>query len=64
MSRRNAPQAASRLGACSAMRTTASTSAKVPVSLAARQSGSRLNVRRPVGQYQRATKVPGGETRA
>ena len=34
------------------------------VSGGARQSGSRLKVRCPSGQYQRAIKVPGGETRA
>ena len=64
MSRRTTPQAASRLGACSNASTTASTSAKVPLSRAAKQSGSRLKVRWPSGQYQRAIKVPGGETRA
>lgn len=63
MSRRSVSHSTSRLGADSAARTTASTSAKVPESRAARQSGSRLNVRCPAGQYQRAIRVPGGETR-
>ena len=64
ISRRNCAQAAAWLGACSTARTTASTSANVPVSRAAKQSGSRLKVRWPSGQYQRAIKVPGGETRS
>ena len=34
----------------------------MPENRAARQSGSRLKVRWPAGQYQRATRVPGGET--
>jgi len=63
MSRRSVSHSTSRLGADSAARTTASTSAKVPESRAARQSGSKLNVRCPAGQYQRAIRVPGGETR-
>ena len=64
ISRRSCQQAFSRLPACPALRTTASTSARVPGRRAARQSGSRLKVLCPSGQYQRAMRVPGGERRS
>ena len=44
--------------------TASSSSASVPGSRAARQSGSRLNVVWLSGQYQRAIRVPGGVLRA
>ena len=47
----------------STMATTCSTSSRLPGSRLARQSGSRLNVVCPVGQYQREICVPGGSTR-
>ena len=64
ISRRNRSAAASRLEACSTWTTVASISRRAPENRAARQSGSRLNVIWPSGQYQRATRVPGGSTRS
>ncbi len=47
----------------SAVATTCSTSSRSPGSFAARQSGNRLNVVWPDGQYHRATRIPSGITR-
>jgi len=44
--------------------TLSSIDASRPGNLAARKSGSRLSVRRPCGQYQRAIRSPGGVARA
>ena len=44
------------------MATICSTSSRLPKSRLARQSGNRLNVVCPVGQYQREICVPGGST--
>ena len=60
---RNAAAAAT-LGEPSTVATASSSSASVPGSRAARQSGSRLNVVWLSGQYQRAMRVPGGVLRA
>jgi len=62
-----APQpadAAATLRASPAVATAFSSSASVPGSRAARQSGRRLNVVWLSGQYQRAIRVPGGVLRA
>ena len=60
---RNAAAAAT-LGERSTAATASSSSASVPGSRAAKQSGSRLNVVWLSGQYQRAMRVPGGVLRA
>ena len=61
---RNALAAAARLLARSCAATASSSSASVPGSREARQSGNRLNVVRLSGQYQRAMRVPTGVLRA
>jgi hypothetical protein len=60
---RSASAAASILLADKATVTLSSIDASRPGNLAARKSGSRLNVRRPSGQYQRAIRNPRGVTR-
>jgi hypothetical protein len=55
--------AGSRAEAASAVATTASTSASVPVSREQRKSGSMLMVAPVSGHNQRAIRHPGGDTR-
>jgi len=61
---RSVSAAASMLVAEDATVMLSSIEASRPDSLAARKSGSRLNVRWPSGQYHRAIRSPGGVTRA
>ena len=61
---RNWSAACSMLPARVAVRTTRSTSAKVPGRCAASPSGSRLTVRRVCGHRNRRTRTPSGVLRA
>lgn len=61
---RSASAAASMLLADEAMMTLSSIDPSRPGIRAARKSGSRLNVRRPCGQYHRAIRSPRGVARA
>jgi len=63
MSGRSVSLAGSRAGDASAVATTASTSASVPVTREQRKSGNMLMVARASGHNQRAIRQPGGETR-
>lgn len=64
MSGRSNSLAGSRADAASAVATTASASASVPVSREQRKSGSMLMVAPDFRHHQRGIRQPGGETRA